>query len=272
MTRHARRSAVALLLLAILAQPVLGDQEYLYTPKPAQPGERHGTEEILVREMTIRHGDTLSGISRRFSGRGSYYPQILLFNDIKNPNRIYAGETIRVPLGRGKKDAGADAGSRKTDHPAPVAQKKGNGRQTAAKSSARTSRGPAADTVSAPTAPPAAELSASENAPHGGGEKRTKKAGRRKDAAVPVAGVGREPGQQTAKRQSAKGGGSGSVGGAAEGAGQKLYKDALDAYRQDNFTRALDLFGRYLSRYPDSELAADASLYKAECYMKLSGQ
>ena len=58
----------------------------------------------------------------------------------------------------------------------------------------------------------------------------------------------------------------------AEETGQQLFSQAVKAYRQDDFRTALDLFDRYLTANPGSPLAADASLYKAECYMKLSNQ
>ena len=53
-------------------------------------------------------------------------------------------------------------------------------------------------------------------------------------------------------------------------AGQRLFEQAIKAYRQDDCRTALDLFDRFLANYPTLPQAADASLYKAECYMKLS--
>src|SRR6185369_3732244 len=46
-------------------------------PTPPPPGDG-----VLVRKLTIKKGDTLSRLSRKNSGRSSYYPQILLFNNI----------------------------------------------------------------------------------------------------------------------------------------------------------------------------------------------
>jgi TolA-binding protein len=60
---------------------------------------------------------------------------------------------------------------------------------------------------------------------------------------------------------------------AADGAsGQKLFERAITAYRKDDCRTALELFDRFLSAHPSSPLAADATLYKAECYLKQSGQ
>ena len=70
--------------------------DFLYAPQPVT-GEVGG-EGVLVREVTVKRGDTLSKLSKQWSGRGYYYPQILLFNEIKNPHRISLGQVIRVPV------------------------------------------------------------------------------------------------------------------------------------------------------------------------------
>ncbi len=83
----------------LLAAPVWG-AEYLYQPRPLAQGEQPVVSDgVVVREVLIKKGDTLSRISKRFSGRGTYYPQILLFNQIKNPHWIYPGHLLRVPVG-----------------------------------------------------------------------------------------------------------------------------------------------------------------------------
>lgn len=46
---------------------------------------------------TVRRGDTLWGISRKF---GTSINSIVALNDIKNPNRIYAGEVFKIPSAR----------------------------------------------------------------------------------------------------------------------------------------------------------------------------
>jgi LysM repeat protein len=53
---------------------------------------------VLVKKIAIKRGDTLTTLSRKFSGKGSYFPQILLFNKIRNPDRIYAGRQLLVPV------------------------------------------------------------------------------------------------------------------------------------------------------------------------------
>lgn len=72
--------------------------DYLYAPKPFE-GEAVG-DGVLVREVTVKKGDNLSKIAKKYAGRDYYYPQILLFNDIKRPHWIQIGQVLRVPLSR----------------------------------------------------------------------------------------------------------------------------------------------------------------------------
>jgi TolA-binding protein len=53
---------------------------------------------------------------------------------------------------------------------------------------------------------------------------------------------------------------------------QRQFERAVKAYRLGDYRRAVELFDRFLADYPASSLAADASLYKAECYLKQSSQ
>ena len=85
-------------LALLLTSPVWG-QDYLYQPRPVAQGEQPPAGDgVLVREVLVKKGDTLSHLSKRFSGRGAYYPQILLFNSIKNPHLIYPGNLLRIPV------------------------------------------------------------------------------------------------------------------------------------------------------------------------------
>jgi TolA-binding protein len=59
---------------------------------------------------------------------------------------------------------------------------------------------------------------------------------------------------------------------AAATAGQRLFEEAVTSYRQNDCHTALELLDRFLAGNPDSLLAADANLYKADCYLKLSAQ
>lgn len=104
------------LSLASLA-PATGSAEYLrYAPEPSDGKPLRGPDEgVLVKRITIEKGDTLYSLSRKFSGKGSYFSQILLFNEIENPNLIYAGKGLLVPLpagqGEGVPPAARRAGS-----------------------------------------------------------------------------------------------------------------------------------------------------------------
>ena len=80
-------------------------EDYLYLPQPVTRGEQDPSRKdgVLVRELVVKKRDTLSGISKKTSGKGFYYPQILLFNNIKNPHLIHPGDILRVPVAsRGK--------------------------------------------------------------------------------------------------------------------------------------------------------------------------
>ena len=91
--------SLLLLLVTVPAFALVGD--LIYRPEPAS-GTAPATpdEGVLVRTITIRRGDTLSGLAKRYAGKGYYFPQILLFNQIHNPNLIYTGDTLKVPVSR----------------------------------------------------------------------------------------------------------------------------------------------------------------------------
>ena len=246
MARHLRRVAMAWLFLSLVT-PVWGEQYFLYSPRPITPEETKDTKDgVLVREVKVRQGDTLYRISRNNSGHGMYYPQIILFNDIKNPNLIYAGDILKVPVAKGQ-PAGEEATA------APVHRKKKGhkaGRKHKALSAVRPGKHPVAAKSAAGRSP---EQGPGELKPSAGGRKRH-------------AGSERGGKPVGAPRQ-----GQGSAGTEAA-AGQRLFEQAIKAYRQDDCRKALELFDRFLASYPTLPQAADASLYKADCYLKLSAQ
>jgi hypothetical protein len=292
MARRPWETAVAALILSFAVQ-AWGEQQYLYSPKPAGPEEQgQGKEGILVREVPVEQGDTLTGISRKFSGHGSYYPQILLFNDVKNPNLIYAGSTIRVPVGKGPAEETPEA------RPSPPVRKKAR-RHAGKEASSAVQAAPSAVlpsrhkerpvTGKAPSGDQTMELSPSDlKRLEVGREKRAEV--RRKQAPEQHERVSGKPqkgkqaageervrpqkGKQTVGEERAAGRAPGASSAPVPGeeAGQKQFTQAVKAYRKDDFRTALDLFDRFLTTNPGSPLAADASLYKAECYLKLSNQ
>lgn len=202
-------TALAATVVLCMALPTHGQDFLLYTPQPVTSSAPNISQEgVLVQEIEIKKGDTLSGISRRYNGRGKYYPQILLFNSIKNPNLIYAGQTLRVPVSHTE----ASGVERSVTKPAGIR----------IRADKKTSPQAAPKTIA--VLPPPAE---------------------RKSAAVPPPA-------------------------AVESSGQKLFETAVTAYRKDDCQTALELLDRFLAENAGSLLAADANLYKAECFLKLS--
>jgi len=189
----ARSVAIALvIIMAGAAASAYADDSYLYKPEKAQskniPAPGDG---VLTRTIVIQKGDTLSRLSRKYSGRSSFFPQILLFNRIENPDLIYTGKTLRVP----------------------VTQQEGSFGLIREKSPS-TGKGSAAPE-------------------------------KRRALSDPV-NLGR--------------------------AGQQLFKRGVRAFENGNYRLALEIFDDYLGAYPHSPEAPEAALYKADCYMKLSGR
>jgi TolA-binding protein len=173
-------------LSLLLTTPVWG-QDYLYQPRPLAQDERPAADAgLLVREVQVKKGDTLSHISKRFSGRGAYYPQILLFNRIKNPHLIYPGDLLRVPV---------------------------TGQRTAQQQSK-----PAAG--NAMVTPAVKPQRPAEKAP--------------------------QTGEQTD------------------------FNRALAAFKRGDCNEAVKLFDRFIAVYPQSPLLPEATLNRAECYLKQS--
>jgi len=177
-----------LLMLLLCGASASWGGDYLYAPQPAN-GE--AGEGVLVREVTVKKGDTLSHLSKQFSGRGHYYPQILLFNKISNPHRIHPGQVVRVPLPR-------------------------NAVQLT-------------ENVEVP-----------DKAPTGVTAKKAHK--KQRSAVQPAAG----------KAETA------------------AYARAATAFKRGDCTTAIMLFDRFIRRYPSSGLLPEATLNRAECYLKLS--
>jgi nucleoid-associated protein YgaU len=78
-------------------------------------GNVHGVGEVKVDELkappqteaveyhVIEKGDTLWALAKRFYGDGNAYPRIFEANRevIKDPDRIFVGQKIRIPKGKG---------------------------------------------------------------------------------------------------------------------------------------------------------------------------
>lgn len=93
------------LLLPVLgATPGMAEESLLYAPQattleraPADP--RQG---VLVKTVTVKRGDTLKKLSRQHIGVAGWFPQVLLFNTIKNPDLIHPGDRLLVPVRTGQ--------------------------------------------------------------------------------------------------------------------------------------------------------------------------
>lgn len=61
--------------------------------------ERTAATAPSVKTYTVKRGDTLWGIAKRYYGNGAKYPQIFNANRdrIKNPNLIYPGQVFTIP-------------------------------------------------------------------------------------------------------------------------------------------------------------------------------
>lgn len=255
MTSHFGRTALLIIMICI-ALPAWGRQDLLYVPQPATADQKETSQDgILVREIEIQKGDSLYKLSRRFSGHGMYFPQILLFNDIKNPDLIYTGNTLKVPVTQTERADSGSTGSRPAG--------------SAAKAKTRGGKNPPhknsdiLPTGKVNTSATSTELSLSDL-----NKGETKKSKSAKDNRKSVSHIIKAPTQEpqtpasSLKKSTA----------AKDAAGQKLYEAAVKAFHQDDCRTALELFDRYLADNSASLLAADANLYKAECYLKLSAQ
>ena len=238
-----------LVIMICIALPAWGEQYLLYVPQPA-PADQHVPSQngILVREIEIQKGDTLYKLSRRFSGHGIYFPQILLFNDIKNPDLIYTGNTLNVPVTQAETSASDRAGSTPT---ASSTRKKAPGHKNSPRKSSDAAPASAASTELSLT-----DLNKSE------AKKGTPAKENKKSVSHAKKGSTQESLTTTRKDPAA----------AKAAAGQQLYQAAVKAFQQEDCRTALNLFDRYLADNSASPLAAEANLYKAECYLKLSAQ
>lgn len=89
------KSAAALEKAVLMAGNVKGVTEINVEGLSAPPIEGN------VEYYTIVSGDTLSGLAKRFYGNAGDYPRIFEANRevIKDPDLIYVGQKIRIPMG-----------------------------------------------------------------------------------------------------------------------------------------------------------------------------
>lgn len=259
-------------LMATLLCPGLapGEEFLLYAPKPAENAAVPASPEegILVRNVTIKGGDSLSKISREYSGHGSWYPQLLLFNKIKDPNLIYSGDTILVPISAERGVPEKSAAPRKAAKAAKSA-KSAKGHKTAKAGKAATS---AAATKSAKPAKVVKPAKVGKVGKVGKvqDEKRTEPKTVVSPAAPSVKASKSERVAKPAKVESAKPATSTAQ---VTMAGElESFRQAKDAYLAGQYQKALDLFADFVRRFPNSSSVPEAELYRADSLLHLAGQ
>lgn len=261
MTPSMNRTAIVALLFS-LAIPAWGEQYLLYAPQPAASGQKPSNQDgILVQEIEVKKGDTLYGISRKFSGHGMYFPQILLFNSIKKPNLIYPGSILKIPVGQ--------AAETSVNEPSEATDKQKVKTSPLKKShvKASTPLGALQPVTATPSLNTGTELSLNELKSAGTERIRKNRTGR-KSANIKMSEISRvDKATTTPLRPAHKSADTIDI-----TSGQKLFEAAVKAYRRDDCRTALELLDRYLADNAGSPMAADANLYKAECYLKLSAQ
>ena len=98
----------AILLAGNVKGVVRVNAEGLTAPAALPPAAEPATTVVPANEIpapdaqyyVIQSGDTLGGIAKEFLGSGSRYPEIFEANRevIQDPNKIYPGQKIRIPL------------------------------------------------------------------------------------------------------------------------------------------------------------------------------
>ena len=80
-------------------EKIVADDLTAPEPKPAEP-EAPVEPEEKAEIYEIVSGDTLGGIAKKYYGKGSAYMRIFEANRdiIDDPNKIYPGQKIRIPL------------------------------------------------------------------------------------------------------------------------------------------------------------------------------
>lgn len=186
-----------LIVPALGATPGMAGELLLYAPQPAALEEAPADpgKGVLVKTVTVKRGDTLRKLSRKHIGVAGWFPQVLLFNTIKDPDLIHPGDRLLVPVRAGQAVSQARAAKSKK---------------------VRSTRKP---------------------------------------------GVSSKPAAAPSPRETQ----------AAKPGENESFQEAQRAYLDRDYQKALEQFTRFLSKFPRSRFAADAALYRADCFMHLSG-
>lgn len=216
--------------------------------------EKARSNQILVkdgvsyREVTVQDGDTLYGISLKYSKEGASYAETVRFNNIADQDEIAIGDIINVPLFRQKKKEKKEAKPVK-----PVKQVR--------------------PVAAAPLKQPATEKTEVIKVPGNIEVLPSKKfsgySTSRQKAIIqpPAESSAHIPAKTDTELQQPE-----KLPEASVLLGQKLFEQAIKSYRSGDCQTAIQLFTRYLGEDTTSKFAADASLLIADCYLRLSGK
>ncbi|QVW35063.1 LysM peptidoglycan-binding domain-containing protein [Geobacter sulfurreducens] len=234
--KSALRVVSASLVLS-MASLAAGGEYLLYTPGASEGSRPSGPDEgVLVKSITVQKGDTLYSLSRKYNGKGGYYPQILLFNEIKNPDLIYAGNKLMVPV-------------------APAGPKAVFSQQPSAVPAAAAKRESAVRPAREKVAPVAAHREAKR-------ESTVTTSVRTPEPVAATPPVPSRPAAEAHRPQTGK----------ADDNEHSLYEKGVSAYKSGAYSQSVELFERFLARYPSSPLVPDATLYRADAFLKMAGQ
>jgi TolA-binding protein len=305
-----RLSSIATLLLCLsLAMPALGKNYFLHSPKLWTPEEKEQYERdnpppknekeieekqkdlpkkeltpikkpkvkekkkyatlvkngVPYREVTVKKGDTLIGIARKFSKDGAFYVEVMRFNDLDNPDQLVDGDVIKVPLVREKKAKQAKpvVAAPKTPVAKTVAQPAVFVRSTSARRMTPLLLKPPVTLVTPAIAQAVSEIKQA-FANH--------TASARKKLSLPDTAVVKEAPAETAPKPVATVAEKKPIFDNHSTSGPQLFERAVKAYRGGDCPTALNLFNRFLADYSSTLLAADAHLFIADCYLRLSGK
>ncbi len=192
-----RRTGIKILSFMILlfSASLVSGEHYLYKPEKINTEAIEASEGILVKEVTVKRGETLSHISKEHSNHGYYYPQILLFNQIKNPHLIHPGQILRVPVSQKSETKRLISASKKIKQHKTALKKPGHHVAEKSYDNKKTT------------------VTAAENT---------------------------------------------------------AFRHAMAAFNKGECDNAIKLFDTFINSYPNSSMMPDATLNRAECYLKLS--
>jgi len=256
-------------LLTTLLAPVLsyGEDFLLYTPKPAEKDQVPATpdEGILVRSVTVKRGDTLSNISHKYIGRASWYPQVLLFNSIENPDLIYTGDKLLVPVPSEQAAAAEKKGAPEKKH--LKGEKRHGARHRAAVRHKAAAPPEAAQPESVKPQPAKPQTAKRKAVKPSALPRETVKPEATRPLTLKPEAVKQKPVKpevfRVVRPEKTR---------PVATDEQGSYQQAKLAYLKGDYQTALELFSEFRSKYPGSTFSADVALYQADCLLHLSGE